>query len=272
MSNTRNLLLERNSRTTHSVTHTLVSLTLKRGMARRICFASKTCIFIFLIIFYVPFCCARDTITLNASISDGETIISAGEIFQLGLFNPIEGLVKRYVGIWYYRSDPNTIVWVANRDRPLFNTTGVFGIGEDGNLVLFDGNNDSVWSTNLTNLTNHGGSKLMVKLLDSGNLVLGKEEDQDSGSFKIFWESFQNPTDTFLAGMKMDENLVLASWASPFNPARGDYQFQQEDNQYIIKREQSSYYFKSRVSGNFMSDDILPIVSTLLSNASSFDP
>ncbi|KAK1567468.1 hypothetical protein Q3G72_012579 [Acer saccharum] len=72
--------------------------------------------------------------------------------------------------------------------------------------------------------------------------------------------------------MKMDENLILASWASPFNPAYGDFQFQQEDNQYIIKKEQSSYYFKSGVSGNFMSDDILPIVSTLLSNGSSFNP
>ncbi|KAI9177584.1 hypothetical protein LWI28_016946 [Acer negundo] len=242
---------------------------LKRGMARSISFTSKTCIFIFLIICYVPFCCARDTITLNASISDGETIISAGEIFELGFFNPVKGSVRRYLGIWYYKSDPKTVVWVANRDNPLFNTNGVSGIGEDGNLVLFDGNKDSVWSTNLTNL---GSSKLMVKLLDSGNLVLGKEDDQDSGSFKFIWESFQNPTDTFLAGMKMNENLILTSWESPFNPADGDFQFQQEDNQYIIKREQSSYYFKSGVSGNFMSDDFLPIVSTLLSYGSSFYP
>ncbi|KAK4845179.1 hypothetical protein QYF36_001974 [Acer negundo] len=212
---------------------------------------------------------SADTITLNASISDGETIISAGEIFELGFFNPVKGSVRRYLGIWYYKSDPKTVVWVANRDNPLFNTNGVSGIGEDGNLVLFDGNKDSVWSTNLTNL---GSSKLMVKLLDSGNLVLGKEDDQDSGSFKFIWESFQNPTDTFLAGMKMNENLILTSWESPFNPADGDFQFQQEDNQYIIKREQSSYYFKSGVSGNFMSDDFLPIVSTLLSNGSSFYP
>jgi hypothetical protein len=26
------------------------------------------------------------------------------------------------------------------------------------------------------------------------------------------WESFQNQTDTFLSGMKMDENLTLISW------------------------------------------------------------
>jgi hypothetical protein len=38
--------------------------------------------------------------------------------------------------------------------------------------------------------------------MDSENLVL-----RDEQSTTTLWESFQNPTDTFLPGMKMDEEL-----------------------------------------------------------------
>ncbi|KAL5865053.1 hypothetical protein ACOSQ3_002567 [Xanthoceras sorbifolium] len=67
--------------------------------------------------------------------------------------------------------------------------------------------------------------------------------------------------------MKMDGNLVLKSWKSNDNPAEGEFKFQLEDNQYTIKRKMSITYWKSGVSGDFMSDDILPIVSSLLSNS-----
>lgn len=34
---------------------------------------------------------------------------------------------------------PQTIVWVANRDNPLNDTSGNLTIAADGNIVLFDG-------------------------------------------------------------------------------------------------------------------------------------
>ncbi|KAI3721402.1 hypothetical protein L2E82_32412 [Cichorium intybus] len=40
-----------------------------------------------------------DTIAANQYIRDGETVISAGEMFELGFFSP--GISKnRYLGIW----------------------------------------------------------------------------------------------------------------------------------------------------------------------------
>ncbi|KAH7576824.1 hypothetical protein JRO89_XS01G0157400 [Xanthoceras sorbifolium] len=69
----------------------------------------------------------------------------------------------------------------------------------------------------------------------------------------------------------MDGNLVLKSWKSNDNPAEGEFKFQLEDNQYTIKRKMSITYWKSGVSGDFMSDDILPIVSSLLSNSDRSD-
>ena len=80
-------------------------------MVRSICLA---CVFILLLSCYLlPFCFARDTIsTLDAFLSEGETIISAGERFELGFFTTGNKTIgfRRYVGIWY-RSDPKIIVW-----------------------------------------------------------------------------------------------------------------------------------------------------------------
>ncbi|KAL5861255.1 hypothetical protein ACOSQ4_002551 [Xanthoceras sorbifolium] len=219
--------------------------------------ACKTCIFILLLCFYLPFSFARDNITLNHSISDGETIISIGQIFELGFFTPGNGSnndPRRYVGIWY-KSDPETIVWVANRNSPLNKKNGVFGIGEDGNIAIFDEHKSPVWKANVS-----VPPKGMVKLLDSGNLQIL------SNPLEVIWESFKHPTDTFLPGMEMDRNLVLKSWASNDDPAEGKFKFQLEHSQYTIRMERSIYW-QSRVSGDFMPDDILPIVSSLLSNS-----
>ncbi|KAK3184280.1 hypothetical protein Dsin_031566 [Dipteronia sinensis] len=238
-------------------------------MVISICPAS---VFILLLSCYLlPFCFAKDTISaLDGFLSEKETIISAGKIFELGFFTPGKESVKTYVGIWYYRSDPKIIVWVANRDSPLTDNMGVFGIAEDGNLVIFE-NEKQIWKTNLPGWIPFKG---MMKLLDSGNLVLTKG-DEESDSISVIWESFKNnPTDTFLPGMKMDEELEMVSWASPDNPAQGAFRFQQEGDQYIIRKNRSMIYWKSGVSGDFISDDILPTISSLLlnTNGSNFDP
>ncbi|KAL4363301.1 hypothetical protein GQ457_04G005170 [Hibiscus cannabinus] len=49
----------------------------------------------------------------------------------------------------YYGSNPQTLVWVANRDKRVFDDSGVFVVAEDGNLKVLDRNGRSVWSTNL---------------------------------------------------------------------------------------------------------------------------
>ena len=100
-----------------------------------------------------------------------------------------------------------------------------------------------------------------MKLIDAGNLILFKEDEERNS----LWESYKNPTDTFLPGMFMDEKLILVSWASPDDPARGEFSFQKEDKQYIIKkekREKSTYRWKSGVSGDFISDDIGIVLGT----------
>ena len=216
-------------------------------------------------------CIAKDNIPFNSLISDsqGETIVSSGEKFELGFFTPNGSSgSKRYVGIWYYKSNPQTVVWVANRDNPLSDTRGVLAIAEDGNLKVLDGTEKTYWSTSLGNSSS---AYMTAKLMDSGNLVVSSQEEGNK-SVIILWQSFENPTDTFLPGMKMSENLVLSSWKSYNDPATGNFTFQQdqeEANHFVIWKR-SIRYWKSGDYGKFLiSDEMAPAVLYLLSNFSS---
>ncbi|KAK9092228.1 hypothetical protein Syun_027139 [Stephania yunnanensis] len=161
----------------------------------------------------------NDTITPNNFLRDGETIVSNGGTFALGFFSPANSQ-KRYVGIWFNKVSVKTVVWVANRDNPINNSsTGVVKIDDKGSLVIIDGNSsDPVWSTNVS-IPIKG---LFYKLMESGNLVL---YDENRGDF--LWQSFDFPTDTFLPGMKLGLNLKLGtswsfrSWKSPDDPSTG---------------------------------------------------
>ncbi|KAL5581838.1 hypothetical protein UlMin_014280 [Ulmus minor] len=205
-------------------------------------------------------CSAIDTTTHEDIIRDevGKTLVSAGGKFELGFFTPdnekhsMDGEGK-YVGIWYYNlSTPRTVVWIANRDKPLpSSNTGFLSIGEDGNLQVSDMEGNSYWSTNLEQKSS---SNRTVKLMDSGNLVFQGEDGRS------LWESFKYPADTFLPGMKMDQSLTLTSWKDKENPGTGDFTFQQEqegNNIFVIKNK-SITYWKSGEAGKFFSFDNMP--------------
>ncbi|KAJ9686788.1 hypothetical protein PVL29_015575 [Vitis rotundifolia] len=218
----------------------------------------------------VLYCSARDTITPEDWLSnDGGTLVSAGKTFELGFFNP-DGSSKigRFVGIWYYMSKPRRVVWVANRKKPLplsDTPSGVLAIKEDGKLkVLAEINGAVHWSTDIETSSS---KDRMVKLRDSGNLVLS-----DNRSGEILWESFRNPTDTFLPGMKMNESLILTSWLSPVDPAPGNYTFkldQEKEYQYIISHILYVHWRSEDWDGTF--DEMPEATRSLLSNISSRD-
>ena len=86
-----------------------------------------------------------DTITPTQSIRDGDTSASARRRFQMGFFSP-DNSKSRYVGIWYTISS-GTVVWVANRDTPLNDHSGVLKV-TDGVVILLNSTNSTVWSSN----------------------------------------------------------------------------------------------------------------------------
>ena len=170
------------------------------------------------------FCFAGDTITSANFIKDPATILSNGSVFELGFFSPVNS-TRRYVGIWFQEFSPQTIVWVANRDNPVKDTSGIFTISKDGNLVVLDSNNDILWSSNVSSSV-IGTDNTSAQILDSGNLVL-----KDSTSGVIIWESFKHPCDKFWTPMKIKTNtrtkevVGFTSWNTPSDPSTGKFSF-----------------------------------------------
>lgn len=172
---------------------------------------------------------SADTITLTNFLSDAknESLLSPDGNFRLGFFSP-RNSINRYVGIWLDKISEHNVVWVANRDRPLKKKNGIFKIDTDGNIVVYSDANESevLWSTNISQAITTVNST--AKLFSSGNFVLTATNVINSNKIDV-WQSFDHPTDTGLAGMKIGVDRrnglrrVLTSWKSVEDPATGEY-------------------------------------------------
>ena len=176
--------------------------------------------------FSLKLCFGEDRITFSTPIKDSETLLSKSGVFRFGFFSPVNSTgLLRYVGIWYDKVPVQTVVWVANKDTPINNTSGVISISDDGNLVVTDGLNRLIWSTNVTLPLAPIPNATWVQLTDNGNLRL--QENRNKG--EILWESFKHPYNSFLAKMiigtsnRTGENLKLTSWRSYTDPSTGNY-------------------------------------------------
>ncbi|KAM3683595.1 hypothetical protein ACB094_12G158800 [Castanea mollissima] len=174
-----------------------------------------------------PICTSLDNITPNQPLKDdGQHLLSNQKTFALGFFNP-GSTSHRYVGIWYNQITVQTVVWVANRDTPLNDTSGVLSINGKGNLVLHTQNQTTpIWSTSVS-FSVSSTNNSMAKLLDIGNLVLVQQDSQH-----VAWQSFDYPTNTMLPFMKLGLdrrtglNRFLTSWKSKDDPGIGNYSYQ----------------------------------------------
>ncbi|KAI8557715.1 hypothetical protein RHMOL_Rhmol04G0031200 [Rhododendron molle] len=117
-------------------------------------------LFLLLLIFH-------DTILQGQSVTTSTTITSSGNVFELGFFTPgyENSTTGSYLGIWYKRVSERTVVWVANRDYSLPDSSAVLTIASDGNLVIQKGS----FSYMLSNISSSGNTS--ATLLDSGNLM-----------------------------------------------------------------------------------------------------
>ncbi|KAL8158959.1 hypothetical protein V2J09_000496 [Rumex salicifolius] len=181
---------------------------------------------------------------------DSKNLTSQGGTFKLGFF---ERGSKTYLGIWYVSHD-DVIVWVGNRDRPMTTqrpSAYSIRISTDGNAIVFDSNNSSYyWSISNYSTKPSSPKNMVLQLLDNGILRL-----MDRGSRGgVLWQSFGNPTDTFLPGMDISHiGVTLVSWRTSQDPAPGNYSFQKDDvsNALMIYNTFptiSSPYWDSRLS------------------------
>ena len=178
-------------------------------------------VFLSLFIFYFVFSDAAGRITQSQALSDGTNLVSKNGGFVLGFFSTGNS-TNRYLGIWYNNIPVRTVVWVANRRNPIRDSSGELMLNSSGSLVLLSQNKTIAWSASSTKEV---GSPV-VDLLDSGNLVLREENEENPGSY--LWQSFDYPTDTWLPGMKLGWDLRtgferrLTAWKSPDDPSPGE--------------------------------------------------
>ncbi|XP_049391736.1 G-type lectin S-receptor-like serine/threonine-protein kinase At1g11330 [Solanum stenotomum] len=169
--------------------------------------------------FNAGFCTEVDSINSTQSLRDPVILSSPGGVFKLGFFSPLNS-TDRYVGIWYNFS-VTTVIWVANRDKPLRDSSGVVKISRDGNVVLTNGEEEILWSSNVS--TSQVDS--IALLQDSGNFVLVDHLNNMSTT----WQSFEHPSDTVVPKMRISENtrtgerVEAKSWRSSRDPNIGNF-------------------------------------------------
>ncbi|GLU23155.1 hypothetical protein SLE2022_391800 [Rubroshorea leprosula] len=174
---------------------------------------------IFLNLFLLHCYAATYNITSSNPLSQNEILISPAQVFELSFFHP-DNSTNQYVGISYKNIAPRTFVSVANRENPIGDSLASLKIGSDGNLKLVDGNEVTLWSTNVSDRSNSS----VAVLLDNGNFVL-----QDVLSGQRLWQSFEHQVNTFLPGavigydLETGERHVLSSCKSNSDQSHGDF-------------------------------------------------
>ncbi|KAG1334905.1 G-type lectin S-receptor-like serine/threonine-protein kinase [Cocos nucifera] len=175
-----------------------------------------------------------DTLSRGQSLSGDQTLVSKGGNFEFGFFTPSNSH-KYYVGIWYKNVAKQTVVWVANREKPVSNASASeLNLSEDGNLVLTHSRNQ-IWSSNSTSTA---ANSTIAVLLDDGNLML-----KDDYSSHTLWQSFDHPTNTWLPGARLGYDKLnkvdsfLTSWRNSEDPSPGPFSVE------ISSKGISQFYF-----------------------------
>ncbi|TVU20070.1 hypothetical protein EJB05_36258 [Eragrostis curvula] len=175
---------------------------------------------------------ARDAISPGQPLRGNETLVSSGAgVFALGFFTP-PGSNGTYVGVWYAKVSPRTVVWVANRANPLRgavadNAGSALSVSGDCTLAVADANATVVWSVSPPPPGSSaggggGGGSCTARIRDDGNLVVVDARG------RVAWQGFDHPTDTMLPGMRVGvdfaagKNMTLTAWTSPSDPSPSD--------------------------------------------------
>ncbi|KAG6505802.1 hypothetical protein ZIOFF_038167 [Zingiber officinale] len=205
----------------------------------------KTILLLFLLLLVLVHGQSGDRMAPSSSIVYGESLSSAGGIFELGFFSPGDG-GKHYLAIWFKSISVMTAVWVANRDSPLQSARGSLNLTADGNLVLFNSTGFVVWSAGTS-----GAVNASLQLLDTGNLVLTGGAGDGAA---VVWQSFDHPTDTFLAGMRIgldrrrNVDRYLTSWKTASDPSTGEFSYVMESEgvpQLFLRRGAGDVVYRS---------------------------
>ncbi|GFQ07558.1 putative receptor protein kinase zmpk1 [Phtheirospermum japonicum] len=131
---------------------------------------------------------------------ESDFITSPDNSFTCGFHSLSLGTNAYWFAVWFTDSKDKTVIWTANRDRPVNSKGSKATIRRDGTMVLTDVDNTVVWQTNTTST-----DISKAELLNTGNLVLRNKQGI------ILWQSFDFPTDTLLPSQTFTKNTRLKS-------------------------------------------------------------
>ncbi|VVA25355.1 PREDICTED: putative receptor kinase ZmPK1 [Prunus dulcis] len=154
---------------------------------------------------------------------DSDFLTSPDESFTCGFYGV--GTNAYWFSIWFTNSKSRSVVWMANRDKPVNSLGSRVSLRKDGSLVLTDVDGATVWQTS-TNSSSLDVER--AELLNSGNLVL-----KDAHG-KILWQSFDFPTDTLLPNQPFTKSKKLISTLGRGTFGTGYFSFY-FDNDNVLK-------------------------------------
>ncbi|KAF3447844.1 hypothetical protein FNV43_RR08550 [Rhamnella rubrinervis] len=187
------------------------------------------------------------TLYQGDSLRSSQTLISSNRDFSLGFFRiEYSDNNNTYLGIKYINdSRDSKILWMANREDPIFNDSGVLTLDSMGKLfVKYNGGDHTDLYAGRA-----GGGNTSATLQDDGNFVL-REVNSNGSHGRVLWQSFDYPTDTLLPGMKLGVNhktgrsWLLTSWLSTYDPASGAFTLEWDPKglQLVTKRRGVVYW------------------------------
>ncbi|KAG8364999.1 hypothetical protein BUALT_Bualt18G0057400 [Buddleja alternifolia] len=173
-------------------------------------------------------------------------------MFEMGFFYPGTS-IRGFLGIWY-KSTPDVVAWVANRNYTITDSQGVFlSIARNGTLVISRGGG-IIRSSN----SSGSASNSYLQLLDTGNLVVIDNANKTS----YIWQSFDYPSDTRLPGMYMVDNpgtgqdKYSTSWRNPDDTSPGDFMYKIQNQglaEVVILRGGMTRYRTGPWNGHYLS-------------------
>ncbi|KAH7842386.1 hypothetical protein Vadar_004717 [Vaccinium darrowii] len=158
-----------------------------------------------------------NSIDMNVSSTDGSkvrAILSRTGTKRLGFvcgFYCTGNCVDYYFGITIVGGVNPVLVWSANPDNPVSENANLT-LTQGGDIQLQHSNGSIVWLSEKA-----GISAVGMNLTELGNLVLVNE----TGA--VVWQSFDQPTDTLLAGQRLYDGKTLVSglYSANFTMATG---------------------------------------------------
>ncbi|KAK8629595.1 hypothetical protein V6N13_078430 [Hibiscus sabdariffa] len=200
-----------------------------------------------------------DKLKLSDSLVSQNGAVSLG--FQrLDYGRTWDGKEFGYYLAMYYTGDMslNYSIWLANRDDPIADDSGVLAVDDTGLRINHTGGNPiQLFSLQSTSIT-ISSSDMKLVLQDSGNLVL-QGTDIENGENLVLWQSFDHPTDTLLPepmrlGFSHGRRVSLTSWLTDSIPASGSFTLEWDPvgNLLVVRLRERVFWVLFRPDGSLV--------------------